>query len=87
MEKFRLTTEDNPYNPFTEWDQWYFYDLSKGYYTCERLARLVSNSKILPDSIDDGEMDEAADQLLFEGAFNKQGLYVKYKKIDNPNTK
>ena len=39
MEKYRLTTKNNPYNPFTQWNDWYFFDLSKGYNTCERIAR------------------------------------------------
>ena len=33
MEKYRLTTKNNPYNPFTQWNDWYFFDLSKGYNT------------------------------------------------------
>ena len=49
MEKYMLTTEDNPFNPFTQWDDWYFYDLSKGYNTCERLARIAKPGFVLPD--------------------------------------
>ena len=41
VEKYRLTTLDNPFNPFTEWDQWYFFDMSQGYNTCERIAAKV----------------------------------------------
>ncbi len=29
----RLTTVDNPYDPFTQWDEWYAYDEGKGYAT------------------------------------------------------
>lgn len=85
MEKFRLTTEDNPFNPFTQWDDWYLFDLQKGYYTCERLAKLSRLPSHLPDELYESDIEEAADQLVFEGAFSKQGEYTKYKKVFNPN--
>ena len=31
MEEVRITTIDNPFNPFTEWDEWFNFDLQKGY--------------------------------------------------------
>lgn len=37
-----LTTTDNPYNPFTEWDQWLKYDRDNGYYTNEYLDRVAN---------------------------------------------
>lgn len=40
-----LTTNDNPYNPFTEWDAWYGFDLAHGYNTCSYLARSVFDSE------------------------------------------
>lgn len=49
-----LTTVDNPFDPFTQWDDWYNYDRWKGYHTPGLLARIA----ILSD-----EMSEA-DQLL-----------------------
>lgn len=45
---FMLTTVDNPYNPFREWDRWLMEDLRLGHDTCGLLARLVST----PDDID-----------------------------------
>ena len=39
-----LTTVDNPYDPFTEFDAWYGFDQSHGYRTCEYLARSVFDS-------------------------------------------
>ena len=84
MEKFRLTTVDNPYDPFTQWNEWYFYDISKGYCTCERLARTANIPMQVPDAIFESEIEAAADQMIFEGAFSKEGLYVDYKKVLNP---
>ena len=87
MEKFRLTTSDNPFDPYTQWDDWYFYDLSQGYNTCERLAMIAKISVQLPDEANESEIEEAAEQLMFEGAFNKQGKFVDYIKVINPNLK
>ena len=45
-----LTTKDNPFDPFTQWDDWRRYDEDKGYYTCEFLARLTDTSSELSDA-------------------------------------
>lgn len=37
-----LTTVDNPYNPHTQWDEWYKWDTSHGYLTAEWIARLAN---------------------------------------------
>ena len=73
----RITTEDNPFDPFTEWNEWYFYDLSKGYSTCERLDRLAKTSSELSDEINDEELNDAIDQLIELGAIGKDGSIVK----------
>ena len=49
---YLLTTIDNPYNPFKDWDSWFAYDMQKGYRTCQILDRFY---KIKPVSIDDVE--------------------------------
>ena len=36
-----LTTIDNPYNPFTNFDEWWAFDISHGYNTCAYLSRIV----------------------------------------------
>lgn len=77
----RVTTADNPFNPFTEWDEWYFYDLSKGYSTCERLDRLSSTSSQLSDELNNEELEQAIDQLVEVGAVGKDGTIVDYVKV------
>ena len=44
-----LTTVDNPFNPFEEFDKWYNYDISKGYDTCGLVARLTQTSSEFPE--------------------------------------
>lgn len=42
--EYMLTTYDNPYDPFTEWDDWYRWDRSAGYNTTGLLARVSAVS-------------------------------------------
>lgn len=82
-----LTTEDNPWNPFTNWDEWLAYDIEMGYYTCERLARLAPISDVLPDSINNETIEEAMNILIKAGAISKEGKYVSYIRVSNENSK
>lgn len=49
VDEHMLTTIDNPYNPFTQFDAWYVYDTDKGYNTCALLARITKSSDELSD--------------------------------------
>ncbi len=51
-EDFVLTTVDNPWNPFTQWDEWFAYDTIKGYNTSGLLDRftVTSNDLSEPDN-------------------------------------
>lgn len=64
MAEKMLTTIDNPFNPFTQWDEWYLYDHSAGYCTCEYLARIVHDSVALTDEQNDYAIDEAMDEIV-----------------------
>ncbi|MBO7451324.1 MAG: hypothetical protein J6U54_13250 [Clostridiales bacterium] len=60
-----LTTIDNPWNPFTQWDEWYAYDTSMGYRTPERLARMMRTLAVAARVDDEGMVaDEAIDELI-----------------------
>lgn len=47
MKMTTVTTTDNPYDPFKQFDQWRNYDESKGYNTLAYLSRLV---RVSPES-------------------------------------
>ena len=81
MKEVRVTTIDNPYDPFKEWDQWYFYDLSNGYNTCERLASVSLTSDQFTDEENNEQISEAIDQMIKIGTFNKKGEKIEYKKV------
>lgn len=81
-----ITTVDNPWNPFTNWNEWLAYDMVKGYFTCNRVSRLAPISEVLPDSINRETLKEAYDQMIKEGAFDKDGNFVEYTLVSNEKT-
>lgn len=69
-----LTTVDNPYDPFTQWDEWRQYDESKGYFTCSYLARIAKVSDELSDADYQLAVDSAIEEIC---RLNILGLYRK----------
>lgn len=55
-----ITTRDNPYNPHTDYDKWYIWDMDHGYNTPQYQARLIN----LPVDALDYIVDIAIDQSL-----------------------
>lgn len=76
MAKCRLTTIDNPFNPFTNFEQWFDYDCEKGYYSCDYLARIAKTSDMLSEKENDEEIERAIDEII---QYNPLGIYVKVK--------
>lgn len=69
-----LTTADNPYNPFKQYDAWYYYDRAMGYFTPEYLARIANTSSALTDAQNDQIIDDAINEIV---AINLTGNYRK----------
>lgn len=55
LEETFITTIDNPFNPFDDFASWFLFDIEKGYYTCNKIARL---SKITEDMTEKEENEE-----------------------------
>lgn len=72
-----LTTIDNPYDPFTQFDEWYAFDESKGYHTCGYLARIVKSSDELSEADEDAAIEMAIDEII---KLNILGIYEKVTK-------
>jgi hypothetical protein len=77
-----LTTTDNPYDPFDDYDEWYAYDNSKGYNTPGLLARITITSDELSEPDQYLAIDQAIDEIVLE---NVSGIYKKVSRdiVDN----
>ncbi len=69
-----LTTTDNPYNPFTQFDDWYAFDVQKGYNSLSYLDRIARTSPELSPKEYLEAIDKAIDEII---RFNLTGNYVK----------
>jgi hypothetical protein len=69
-----LTTTDNPFSPFNEWDEWYAYDEAKGYHSSALLARIANTSDELSEPDQDLAINQAINDVL---DMNDIGLYRK----------
>lgn len=74
MRSVMLTTIDNPYNPKTQFDEWYNFDVQHGYNTCSYLARIARTSPDLGDDLNDKEVENAIDSIV---ELNVNGMYKK----------
>lgn len=59
-----LTTYDNPFDPFTQFDSWFAFDTEKGYYTCSRIARLTNITDDMSEAERNEEIERAIDKLI-----------------------
>lgn len=50
-EDFMLTTFDNPFNPFNEFEAWLKFDMILGYNTCGLLAKTANTNSIQSDEL------------------------------------
>lgn len=73
----RLTTTDNPFDPFEEFKQWYEWDRNAGYNTTDYLARIVISSDELSEADQEDAVEQAIDEILQE---NVLGIYKRVTK-------
>ena len=74
MAKCALTTIDNPYDPFEQFDAWYMYDMEKGYSTCSYHDRIARTSNQLSEEENEKEIERAIDEII---RFDFQNIYKK----------
>jgi len=72
-----LTTVDNPYSPFDEWDAWFQFDLAAGYNTPGLLARIAKMSNEISEKDLDLAIMSAIDEIVRE---NVSGVHRKISK-------
>jgi hypothetical protein len=72
--EYMLTTVDNPFDPFTRFDEWLEYDISMGYNTSSFLARIAKVSNDLSQDDQALEIQNAIDEIVRE---NVSGMWRK----------
>lgn len=73
-----LTTVDNPYNPFDNFDDWYRFDHDHNYFCCEKLAENLPN---LSDSNDVESVKITESAIDFIVANDPLNIYTKVQKV------
>lgn len=76
--EYMLTTFDNPFDPFTQFDEWFAWDRQAGYNSPSLLARLVNSSDELSDADQVVAINDAIDEILKE---NVTGMF---RKVSRP---
>jgi hypothetical protein len=69
-----LTTVDNPFDPWTQYDEWYSYDTTKGHCSMQLLARVVKTSNELSEADQLLAIQQGIDEIVRE---NVSGLHRK----------
>lgn len=59
-----LTTKDNPWNPFTDFESWDQFDRDKGYNTLSYIDRVANLNDSIPDSMKDKIEEQAIDEII-----------------------
>lgn len=67
-----LTTVDNPFSPFTQFDEWFTFDTVKGYNTSGLLARIVITSSELSEADQSVAIETAIEEIVRE---NVSGMH------------
>lgn len=78
-EQVMITTLDNPYNPFTQYDEWYALDETRGYHSTGLLARYTINADELSDVDQAIAIAQGIEDLIKE---NPYGMYRKVTPSD-----
>ena len=77
MLRSKLTTVDNPHDPFDDYPAWFAYDTSSGYHSQSLLARILQDSDDLSDPDQELANEQAIDEIVKE---NVLGIFRKVTK-------
>jgi hypothetical protein len=59
-----LSTTNNPFNPFTEFNSWFNFDLKNKTDCCGMIGRIAQCSNALSDELNDVEIEAAIDSIV-----------------------
>ena len=69
-----LTTSDNPFDPFDDYDSWFAFDSSQNYNSCSYLARIAKTSDELSEVDNELAIEQAINEII---ELNLAGNYMK----------
>ena len=75
-----LTTIDNPFDYFTQFDEWLLFDKQKGYNSCEKVARIAQLKDEMTSIEEDAEIERAIDEII------KYDIFNVFKKVTRKRT-
>ena len=79
MARVALSTVDNPYNPFEQFDEWFLFDVEKGYNSCAYLDRIANTSDQFSDEENEQEIERAIDEII---KYDFANIYTKVREND-----
>ena len=71
-----LSTVDNPWNPFDNFDSWYVWDMDHGYSSCCLLMRIAKTSDQLSDEENNREIERAIDEIV---KYDPENVFIKVR--------
>lgn len=75
--RIALTTFDNPFDPFEDFDSWFLYDVEKGYNSSAYLGRIARISDSFTDDENEKEIERAIDEII---KYDFMNIYKKVKR-------
>lgn len=75
----RLTTIDNPFDPFTQFDEWFQFDIEKGYNSCSKIDRIANIYDDMSEVEVNEEIERAIDEIIKYDFLN---VYKKVKRSE-----
>ena len=81
---FSITTIDNPFNPFDDFENWFLFDCEKNYYTLNKLARISKVDDSMTEKEESEEIERAIERLI---EIDPLDIYIKVYKKDSKQIK
>lgn len=72
-----LSTKDNPYDPFVDYDFWFAFDTNNGYNSCSLLDRVANTSDSMTDAEETHEINRAIDEIV---ALDPTEMFIRVEK-------
>ena len=77
MTQSLLSTVDNPFDPFEQFDEWFLYDNEYGYNSCSKLARVTVMNDAMTEYEKIMATEQAIDTII---QYDFTGLFIKVSK-------